>query len=145
LNLSYTKIYADRAGSVANRTVQVGNFVQPGQTLFSAVPSEIFVIANFKETQLARMHVGQPVTMRVDAYPGLALRAHVDSFQRGTGSTFALLPPENATGNFVKVVQRIPVKIKFDEPAEIVRLVSPGMSVEATVIVADLPKWLAWL
>ena len=142
LNLSYTRIYADAAGSVANRTVQVGNFVQPGQTLFSAVPSEVFVVANFKETQLDRMQVGQPVTVRVDAFPGLQLRGHVDSFQRGTGSTFALLPPENATGNFVKVVQRVPVKIKFDEPAELTRQVSPGMSVEVSVAVAGKPGWL---
>ena len=145
LNLSYTRIYADAAGSVANRTVQVGNFVQPGQTLFSAVPSEVFVVANFKETQLDRMQVGQPVAVRVDAFPGLQLRGHVDSFQRGTGSTFALLPPENATGNFVKVVQRVPVKIKFDEPAELTRQVSPGMSVEANVAVASKPGWLQGL
>ncbi len=142
LNLSYTKIHADAAGSVANRTVQLGNFVQSGQTLFSAVPGEVFVVANFKETQLDRMQVGQQVAVRVDAFPDMRLHAHVDSFQRGTGSTFALLPPENATGNFVKVVQRVPVMIKFDEPAELTRQISPGMSVEATVTVASKPGWL---
>jgi membrane fusion protein (multidrug efflux system) len=145
LNLSYTKIYATSAGSVANRSVQAGNFVQPGQTLFSAVPDDAYVIANFKETQLARMQVGQPVTVRVDAFPGRPLRAHVDSFQRGTGSAFALLPPENATGNFVKVVQRVPVKIVFDEPADVMRRIAPGMSVEPTVAIASPPRWLGRL
>jgi membrane fusion protein (multidrug efflux system) len=91
------------------------------------------------------MREGQPVTVRIDAFPGLRLRAHVDSFQRGTGSTFALLPPENATGNFVKIVQRVPVKIMFDEPAEIMRRVAPGMSVEPTVTIAKMPRCLTWL
>jgi membrane fusion protein (multidrug efflux system) len=143
LNLSYTKISAVGDGSVANRTVQVGNFVQPGQTLFSAVPDETYIIANFKETQLAHMRVGQPVSVRVDALSGEALHGHVDSFQRGTGSSFALLPPENATGNFVKVVQRVPVKIILDGPAEAFRMISPGMSVEPTVTLTQPPGWLA--
>jgi len=142
LNLSYTKIFAVTAGSVANRTVQVGNFVQPGQTLFSAVPREVYVIANFKETQLTHMQPGQPVTLRVDAYPALRLRGHVDSLQRGTGSNFALLPPENATGNFVKVVQRVPVKIILDDPVENLQSISPGMSVEPAVTIAQLSVWL---
>ena len=146
LNLSYTNIYADAAGSVANRTVQVGNFVQPGQMLFSAVPSEVFVVANCKETQLDRLRIGQAVLIGVDAFPGQQLHAPVDSFQRGTGSTFALLPPEHATGNFVKVVQRVPVKIVFDEPVEVTRSISPGMSVEVDVSVAAMPNWLpGWL
>ena len=129
LNLSYTKIYATVAGSVANRTVQVGNFVQPGQTLFSAVPSEVYVIANFKETQLTHMQPGQLAFIKVDAFPKMPLRGHVDSFQRGTGSNFALLPPENATGNFVKVVQRIPVKIVFEKGEIKQHELRPGMSV----------------
>ena len=83
--------------------------------LFSAVPDETYVIANFKETQLTQMRVGQPVTIAVDAFPDLRLHGHIDSFQRGTGSNFALLPPENATGNFVKIVQRVPVKILLDD------------------------------
>jgi membrane fusion protein, multidrug efflux system len=145
LNLSHTRIYAEASGSVANRTVQLGNFVQPGQTLFSAVPEEEYVVANYKETQLDRMRVGQPVRIFVDAFPDLTLRGRVDSFQRGTGSTFALLPPENATGNFIKVVQRVPVKITFDDPAEVARRVSPGMSVRAIVTVAQWPRWLSWL
>jgi membrane fusion protein, multidrug efflux system len=106
LNLSYTRIYAPTAGTVASRTVQVGNFVQPGQSLFAAVPNEIYVIANYKETQLTHMRAGQPVSIHIDAFPNHTLRGHIDSFQRGTGSNFALLPPENATGNFVKIVQR---------------------------------------
>ena len=142
LNLSYTKIYATVAGSVANRTVQAGNFVQPGQALFSAVPDEIYVIANFKETQLTHMQAGQAVAVTVDAFPDLRLRGHVDSFQRGTGSNFALLPPENATGNFVKVVQRVPVKIILDDSPDPLHSLSPGMSLETTVIVRSPPGWL---
>jgi membrane fusion protein (multidrug efflux system) len=145
LNLSYTRIYAPSAGRVASRSVQVGNFVQAGQTLFSAVPNEIYVIANFKETQLARMQAGQPVSIDVDAFPNHTLHGHIDSFQRGTGSNFALLPPENATGNFVKIVQRVPVKILLDDTDQDPRLLGPGMSVEATVTVRTPPGWLAWL
>jgi membrane fusion protein, multidrug efflux system len=146
LNLSYTKIYATAAGTVASRSVQTGNFVQPGQTLFSAVPNQVYVIANFKETQLTHMRVGQPVIINVDAFPNHTLRSHIDSFQRGTGSNFALLPPENATGNFVKIVQRVPMKILIDDfdgipPA----MIGPGMSVEATVTIRTPPRWLAWL
>jgi membrane fusion protein (multidrug efflux system) len=143
LNLSYTKIYAVIAGSVTNRTVQVGNFVQPGQTLFSAVPNDVYVIANFKETQLSNMESGQSVTVRVDAFPARRLHGHVDSFQRGTGSNFALLPPENATGNFVKVVQRVPVKILIDDLPKTLQSISPGMSVEAKVTIKSPPRWLA--
>jgi membrane fusion protein, multidrug efflux system len=143
LNLSYTKIYADESGTVANRTVQAGNFVQPGQTLFSAVPNDVYIIANFKETQLADMQVGQPVSIRVDAFPDVPLHGHVDSFQRGTGSNFALLPPENATGNFVKVVQRIPVKIVLDNGEQDKVFLSPGMSIEAAVTEHKPPAWLA--
>ena len=142
LNLSYTKIFARADGSVANKTVQVGNFVQPGQTLFAAVPTEAYIIANFKETQLEHMRVGQRVRVRIDAFPNRLIYGHVDSFQRGTGSNFALLPPENATGNFVKVVQRIPVKIVLDGPAEALLAISPGMSVEPTVTIATPPRWL---
>jgi membrane fusion protein (multidrug efflux system) len=133
LNLSYTKVAAVQAGTIANKIVEEGNYVQPGQTLLSIVPWTIYVIANFKETQLERIKPGQPATVHVDAFPALRLKGHVDSLQRGSGSVFALLPPENATGNFVKVVQRIPVKILFDDPREALRWISPGMSVEAEV------------
>jgi membrane fusion protein, multidrug efflux system len=133
LNLSYTKISAVQGGSIASKTVEEGNYVQPGQMLLSIVPATVYVIANFKETQLARIRPGQPATVHVDAFPDLRLKGHVDSLQRGTGSVFALLPPENATGNFVKVVQRVPVKILFDDPREALQWISPGMSVEAEV------------
>jgi membrane fusion protein, multidrug efflux system len=122
--------------------VQVGNFVQPGQTLFAAVPSEVYIIANFKETQLEHMKVGQRVRVHIDAFSNERIIGHVDSFQRGTGSNFALLPPENATGNFIKVVQRIPVKIVLDGPADALHSISPGMSVEPTVTIATPPALL---
>jgi membrane fusion protein (multidrug efflux system) len=133
LQLSYTRIYAPFAGRVTKKSVEPGNYVQPGQTLFSLVPPEVWVIANFKETQLKSMKVGQPVSVRVDAVPGHDFQAHVDSFQVGTGGRFTLLPPENATGNFVKVVQRVPVKIVFDEPANNLQRVWAGESVEPRV------------
>lgn len=135
LNLGYTKIYAPVTGTVANRTVRVGDYVQPGQALFSAVPDEVYVIANFKETQLSQIRVEQKVSISVDAFPGVTLHGHVDSFQRGTGSYFALLPPENATGNFVKIIQRVPVKILVDGKPPIG--LAPGMSVEVRVSVRD--------
>jgi membrane fusion protein (multidrug efflux system) len=135
LNLSYTKILAPITGRVTNRTVDLGNYVSPGQALFALVDPDVWVTANFKETQLTEMRVGQPVEVRVDAYPSHRLRAHVDSFQRGSGARFSLLPPENATGNYVKVVQRVPVKIVFDEPAPQDMVLGPGMSVEPRVTV----------
>jgi membrane fusion protein (multidrug efflux system) len=136
LNLSYTKISAVLNGTIANKTVEEGNYVQPGQTLFVIVPMAPYVVANFKETQLERIRPGQAAYVHVDAYPHLKLKGHVDSLQRGSGSVFALLPPENATGNFVKVVQRIPVKIVLDDPGEAARWIAPGMSVEAQVMVS---------
>jgi membrane fusion protein (multidrug efflux system) len=136
LTLSYTRITAVESGTIGNKLVEEGNYVQPGQTLFSIVPVAPYVVANFKETQLEHMRPGQAAEVRVDAYPHLKLKGHVDSLQRGTGSVFALLPPENATGNFVKVVQRVPVKIVFDDPREAIKWISPGMSVEAEVTVA---------
>lgn len=145
LNLSYTKIYSTEAGSVASKSVESGNYVQPGQLLLSVVPDKLFVIANYKETQLTHVRPGQAVTIRVDAFPDLHLRGHVDSIQRGTGSRFALLPPENATGNFVKVVQRVPVKITFDDPGEALRWISPGMSVETRIFIREQPTWLGFL
>ncbi len=133
LQLSYARIIAPADGWITRKGVEPGNYVQPGQTLFSLVPADVWVIANFKETQLKRLAVGQPVTVRVDALPGTKLRAHVESFQTGTGSRFTLLPPENATGNFVKVVQRVPVKIVFDEPGSALARLWPGESVEPEV------------
>ena len=144
LNLSYTRIEAAGAGSIANKTVEVGDFVQPGQTLFSIVPETRYIIANYKETQITHMRPGQPVSIAVDGFPALQLNGHVDSRQQGTGSIFELLPPENATGNFVKVVQRLPVKIVFDDPSRLPRYISPGMSVETEVYVKAPPWWLSW-
>ncbi len=129
LKLGYTKIVAPVPGRVTHRTVEKGDYLQPGQALFALVQPVFWVVANFKETQLTQMAVGQPATVRIDAFPGLELSAHVDSFQRGTGARFSLLPPENATGNFVKVVQRVPVKIVFDRPPPEDMILGPGMSV----------------
>ncbi|MDD2773929.1 MAG: HlyD family secretion protein [Elusimicrobiales bacterium] len=132
LDLSYTRITAPAAGQVAKKSVELRSFVQVGQPLMAVVPGEVWVTANFKETQLERVRVGQPVEIHVDTYPGHVFKGHVDSIQSGTGARFSLLPPENATGNFVKVVQRVPVKIVFDEPTAAYRLV-PGMSVTPAV------------
>jgi membrane fusion protein (multidrug efflux system) len=141
LNLSYTKIYAPAAGHVTRKNVEPGVFVQVGQSLMAIVPPKVWVTANFKETQLTHMRPGQPVTVSVDTYPNQTFHGRVDSIQRGTGARFSLLPPENATGNFVKVVQRIPVKIVFDRPEELAKyLLVPGMSVVPEVNVkVDVP------
>ena len=109
----------------------IGELAQPGQALMVFVPTRVWVTANFKETQLDQMHPGQPVDITVDAYPGRVLHGHVDSIQAGSGAAFSLLPPENATGNFVKVVQRVPVKIVFDGDPGV--YLGPGMSVVPTV------------
>jgi membrane fusion protein, multidrug efflux system len=133
LDLSYTKIYAPESGRITERTVELGEYLQPGSALFSIVPDNLWVTANFKETQLTYMKPGQPVNVTVDAYPGRVFRARVDSLQRGSGAVFSLLPPENATGNYVKVVQRVPVKIVFDDPPDPRYALGPGMSVEPEV------------
>jgi membrane fusion protein, multidrug efflux system len=133
LQLSYTRIYAPFDGHITKKSVEPGNYVQPGQTLFSLVPNQIWVVANFKETQLKNMQAGQSVLIKVDALGGREFSGHIESFQVGTGSRFTLLPAENATGNFVKVVQRVPVKIVFDEtPVNLDRLWA-GESVEPRV------------
>ena len=132
LRMDNTKIFAPGAGRVTRKNVETGNFVQPGSALMAVVAPEVWVIANFKETQLARVRPGQPVEVRVDSYPNLLLKGKVESIQAGTGSRFSLLPPENATGNYVKVVQRVPVKIQLDVPEGSPRLV-PGMSVTPAV------------
>ena len=138
LNLSYTKIYAPISGHVTRKSVETGTHVQVGQPLLALVDPDVWVIANFKETQLAKMQPGQPVTVTVDTYPGVRLAAHVDSLQRGSGARFSLLPPENATGNYVKVVQRVPVKVVFDDLKEIEQYgLGPGMSVVPTVKVNE--------
>jgi membrane fusion protein, multidrug efflux system len=131
VNLGYCKIYASQDGRVTSRTVEAGNYVTTGQAMFSLVSPDVWVTANFKETQLKNMRLGQPVTLTVDAYPGKKWNGHVDSIQAGSGSRFSVLPAENATGNFVKIVQRVPVKIVFDygSNTDDSRLLSPGMSV----------------
>jgi membrane fusion protein, multidrug efflux system len=143
LDLSYTKIFAPCDGRVTRKAVEPGNYVQVGQQLMSIVPPEIWVIANFKESQLKKMKPGQPVNVAIDALGGKTFRAHVDSVQSGSGSAFSLLPPENATGNYVKVVQRVPVKILFDEPLPADHVIGPGLSVTPDVRVASfaLPEW----
>lgn len=137
LALSYTKIYAPQDGKVTNKSVEIGEYIMVGQPLMAIVEQKVWVVANYKETQLKHMQVGQKVLISVDAYPGKKLNAHVDSIQSGTGARFSLLPPENATGNYVKVVQRVPVKIVFDEdPNDLTRL-APGMSVVPEVRIKD--------
>lgn len=135
LQLSYTEVVAPQAGKVTRRTVNLGNYVTPGEALVAVVPDDMWVTANFKETQLAHMKVGQPVDVTVDAYPDKTLHAHVESVQRGTGSVFSSLPAENATGNYVKVVQRLPVKIVFDGDDWRNLPLAPGLSVSPRVTV----------
>ena len=135
LQLSFTRITAPLAGTVSKKMVEVGQLVQPGQTLLSIVSdSGVFVTANLKETQLARVHVGQKVDIEVDAY-GMSAEGEVESIASATGAKFALLPPDNATGNFTKVVQRVPVRIKVTKGLGGDRPLRPGMSVVANVIV----------
>ena len=133
LNLSYTKIVAPMDGRITARTVQLGHYIQPGQALLALVPKDVWVTANFKETQLTYMKPGQPVELSVDAYPNRKFKGKVDSLQAGTGARFSLLPPENAVGNYIKVVQRVPVKIIFDEELPTNLDIAPGMSVVPTV------------
>lgn len=132
LNLGYTRVFAPVSGHVAQRTVALGNYVQMGEEMMAVVPLNLWVTANFKETQIADMRPGQPVSISIDACPSASVRGHVNSIQRGAGQAFGLLPPENATGNYVKVVQRVPVKILIDRlPPDCV--LGPGMSVEPSV------------
>jgi membrane fusion protein (multidrug efflux system) len=133
LQLQYTRVYAPESGNVTKRNVESGDFVAPGQPLLAIVRPERWVVANFKEVQLHHMRIGQPVEVKVDSFPDTPLRGHVQSLQSGTGSRFELLPPENATGNWVKVVQRLPVKIVFESGQPGVERLEPGMSVEVRV------------
>jgi membrane fusion protein, multidrug efflux system len=139
LNLSYTTVTAAQPGRVVSLGAAVGQFAQPGTNLTMFVPDQIWVTANFKEIQLDRMRPGEPVTLKIDAYPGRAIRGHVDSVQPGSGTAFSLLPAQNATGNYVKIVQRVPVKIVMDHPPTDVAL-GPGMSVVPTVRVDATPS-----
>ena len=139
LNLSYTTVTADQPGRVVNLSGAVGQYAQAGTNLTMFVPDELWVTANYKETQLDRMRPGQPVDIEIDAYPERAFHGHVDSVQPGSGPAFSLLPPENATGNYVKIVQRVPVKLILENPPTDVSL-GPGMSVVPTVRVDPKPS-----
>lgn len=135
LNLSWTVVTAPQDGWITKRNVEAGTYVAAGQQIFSIVAPEVWVTANFKETQLSDMRPGQPVRIKIDAYPSLDVRGHVDSIQLGSGSKFTAFPPENATGNFVKVVQRVPVKIVIDSGLDPKIPLPLGISVEPTVTV----------
>ncbi|WP_240766750.1 HlyD family secretion protein [Paraburkholderia flava] len=134
LDLENTIVRSVLGGTVGDRTVRVGQYVQPGTRLLTVVPVQnTYLTANFKETQIGRMRVGQPVEMRIDALSGQTLHGVVDSFSPGTGSQFALLPPENATGNFTKIVQRVPVRIRLETGPETRSVLLPGLSVTVDV------------
>jgi membrane fusion protein (multidrug efflux system) len=136
LNFTRTTLPAPISGRITKKNVDPGKYVQPGQALLSIVQQDTWIVANFKETQVGKMAVGQPVEVHVDAYPGIIFKGHVDSLQAGTGAVFSLLPPENATGNFVKVVQRLPVKIVMDSAFDPAHPLWPGLSVTPTVNVS---------
>ena len=141
LALSRTFVKAPIAGLISKKNVDVGKYIQIGQPLLALVdPNDIWVKANFKETQIEKIRIGQPVDIKVDAYPDLVLRGHVDSFQAGTGAVFSLLPPENATGNFVKVVQRLPVKIVIDTAIDPLYPLWPGLSAVPSVDITAKPR-----
>ncbi len=137
LDLSYTRLVAPTNGFVTRKAVHAGEYVQVGQRLLAVVVPDFWVVANFKETQLQNLLPHQPVELHVDAYPDRKFAAHVDSIQAGSGARFSLLPPENAVGNFVKVVQRVPVKILFDQPPDEAHKLGPGLSVVPWVRTSD--------
>ncbi|HZV80924.1 MAG TPA: HlyD family secretion protein [Geobacteraceae bacterium] len=141
LNLSYTRLTAPVDGYVTRKTVEPGNYIQPGQPLMAIVPLEdAWVTANYKESQLTHVRPGQKVEFKVDAYPGGKFTGRVESIMAGTGAAFSLLPPENATGNYVKVVQRIPVRIAIDRQSDPEHLLRVGMSVVPTIITGKTVK-----
>ncbi len=132
-DVANTKVMAPMDGRMIKSNIELGNYVQTGQQVASLIGTDLWVVANFKETQLEHMQPGQSVDIRIDAYPDVVLQGKVDSFQSGTGSRFSLFPAENATGNFVKIVQRVPVKILFDASPDVQLHLGPGMSVVPTV------------
>ena len=135
VSVSYLTIRAPIDGTIANRQVNVGTYVAPGQQLLAIVPDDMWITANFKETQLTLMRPGLPVSIKVDAFPDQKFNGHVESIQRGSGQIFQLLPPQNATGNYVKVVQRVPVRIRFNDNSWRKFMIGPGMSVSPTVTI----------
>lgn len=132
LDLSYTKIYATQDGKITHRTVEQGNYVQVAQPLFAIAKDDVWIVANFKETQVAKMKKGQPVKIKIDAFGGQKFNGVVDSLQMASGAKASLFPPENAVGSYVKIVQRIPVKILFTDDIQGLNII-PGMSVVPTV------------
>jgi len=131
--LSYTVLRAPTAGVIGQRSVRVGQYAEVGAPLFAIVPNDAYVVANYKETQVAPVQLGQPVAIAVDAFAGAALKGHVESFAPASGAQFALLPPDNATGNFTKIVQRMPVRIRVDPGQARAADLRPGMSVVTTI------------
>ncbi len=161
LDLSYARMVSPIDGRITNKRVEQGDYLQVGQALFALVPEELWVTANFKETQLKKVQPNQPVQIEIDSVADKTFRGHVESVQSGSGARFSLLPPENAVGNFVKVVQRVPVKIVFDEPLTGSQTLGPGMSVMpsvrissfhlpsiaiigAALVLALVAAWLTW-
>lgn len=148
LNLSYTVLVAPVDGVIGNRSLRIGQYVQAGTQLMAVVPTDAaYIVANYKETQLTDVRAGQKVTIKIDTYPGETFQGHVDSLSPASGQEFALLPPDNATGNFTKVVQRIPVKIVLDQQGPLPVVLRPGMLVypridtrPAATEVASLPE-----
>lgn len=141
LNLESTTIVATVDGRIGDRTVREGQFVQPGTRLMSLVPSNgLYVVANFKETQIRRMRVGQDADVRIDALPGQAFHGRIDSIAPGTGAQFSLLPPQNATGNFTKIVQRVPVRIALDATPEARQVLVAGLSAKVEISTAGAGK-----
>jgi membrane fusion protein (multidrug efflux system) len=133
-DLAATRLTAPIAGHVANRTVRAGQYVEPGMRLLTIVPTQdIYVLANFKETQVGLMRAGQPAEIHVDALPGIEFAGVVSSVTAGTGANFSLIPPQNATGNFTKIVQRVPVRIRIDAGLEARRVLVPGLSLDVEV------------
>jgi membrane fusion protein, multidrug efflux system len=144
LNLSYTEIRAPVDGKVGRRSARVGAFVTPGAAMLAIVPlSDAYVVANFQENQIARMRPGESVRIKVDSIPGVIIKGHVDSLAPATGVRFAPIAPDNATGNFTKIVQRVPVKIRIDRDQEAASALSVGLSVEAEVAVGRRTQALA--
>ena len=138
LRLSYAKIYAASSGKIGRKNVETGQYIQPGQTLATIVEDSLFwVIANFKETQLLKMKEGQEVNIKLDAFPSLAIKGKILAFAKSTGADVALIPADNASGNFIKVTQKVPVKIMIDDLPKIKNLLRSGMSAEVEVSVGQ--------
>jgi len=139
INLGYTRITAPAGGEVSERDVRAGQYVHAGSQVITVVPDNVWVVANYKETQLTHVAIGQRAEIRVDTFPGIVINAIVDSIAPASGAQFSLLPPDNATGNFTKVVQRIPVKLRISPDNPLAGKLRPGMSVVATILTDTTP------